>query len=181
MIFVAHDLAVVRNISDDVAVMYLGTICETGDVTAIYESPAHPYTRALLDAVPTPDPGAAPAGPALQGEIPSPMSPPSGCRFRTRCPIARDECSTHVPQLREVSPGHRVACHFPLVGEAAVFSTDQAGSQTDQAGSQTEQAGSQADQADAPIDQGDSPADPETAGTAPKDEPDEAAPVVSKD
>ncbi len=122
MIFVAHDLAVVRNISDDVAVMYLGTICETGDVEAIYDSPAHPYTRALLDAVPTPDPGAAPAGPALAGEIPSPMNPPSGCRFRTRCPIARDECSTHVPKLRDVGPGHRVACHFPLIGEAAVFS-----------------------------------------------------------
>ncbi|WP_406282237.1 oligopeptide/dipeptide ABC transporter ATP-binding protein [Embleya sp. NBC_00896] len=121
MIFVAHDLAVVRNISDDVAVMYLGTIAETGDVAAIYDSPAHPYTRALLDAVPAPDPTAAPAGPSLKGEIPSPMNPPSGCRFRTRCPIARDECARHVPQLREVQPGHRVACHFPLVGEAAVF------------------------------------------------------------
>ncbi|MFI6985058.1 ABC transporter ATP-binding protein [Embleya sp. NPDC050154] len=121
MIFVAHDLAVVRNISDDVAVMYLGTIAETGDTAAIYDSPAHPYTRALLDAVPAPDPAAAPAGPALKGEIPSPMNPPSGCRFRTRCPIARDECAAHVPMLREIAPGHRVACHFPLVGEAAVF------------------------------------------------------------
>lgn len=126
MIFVAHDLAVVRNISDDVAVMYLGTIAETGDTAAIYDSPAHPYTRALLDAVPAPDPAAAPAGPSLKGEIPSPMNPPSGCRFRTRCPIAREECAAHVPTLREIAPGHRVACHFPLVGEAAVF--DRAGS-----------------------------------------------------
>ncbi|GCE01180.1 ABC transporter ATP-binding protein [Embleya hyalina] len=121
MIFVAHDLAVVRNISDDVAVMYLGTIAETGDTAAIYDTPAHPYTRALLDAVPAPDPAAAPSGPALGGEIPSPMNPPSGCRFRTRCPIARAECAAHVPTLREIAPGHRVACHFPLVGEAAVF------------------------------------------------------------
>ncbi|WP_020553253.1 ABC transporter ATP-binding protein [Embleya scabrispora] len=121
MIFVAHDLAVVRNISDDVAVMYLGTIAETGDTAAIYDTPAHPYTRALLDAVPAPDPAAAPAGPSLKGEIPSPMNPPSGCRFRTRCPIAREECAAHVPTLREIAPGHRVACHFPLVGEAAVF------------------------------------------------------------
>jgi peptide/nickel transport system ATP-binding protein len=123
MVFVAHDLAVVRNISDDVAVMYLGTICETGDTDAIYDSPAHPYTQALLDAVPAPDPHADEAGPALKGEIPSPMNPPSGCRFRTRCPIARDECAAHVPVLREVAPGHRVACHFPLIGEPAVFDT----------------------------------------------------------
>jgi peptide/nickel transport system ATP-binding protein len=121
MIFVAHDLAVVRNISDEVAVMYLGTIAETGDTHAIYENPAHPYTRALLDAVPAPDPGAVPAGPALAGEIPSPMNPPSGCRFRTRCPLAEDACAQHVPVLREVEPGHRVACHFPLVGEATSF------------------------------------------------------------
>ncbi|NUU23130.1 MAG: ATP-binding cassette domain-containing protein [Streptomycetaceae bacterium] len=119
MIFVAHDLAVVRNISDEVAVMYLGTICETGDTDAIYDSPAHPYTRALLDAVPAPNPGAAHAGPALKGEIPSPMYPPSGCRFRTRCPLATERCASEVPQLREVAPGHQVACHFPLVGETA--------------------------------------------------------------
>ncbi|WP_436772997.1 oligopeptide/dipeptide ABC transporter ATP-binding protein [Yinghuangia sp. YIM S09857] len=119
MIFVAHDLAVVRNISDEVAVMYLGTICETGDTDAIYDSPAHPYTRALLDAVPAPNPGAQHSGPALKGEIPSPMNPPSGCRFRTRCPLASPRCSSEVPQLREVAPGHRVACHYPLVGEAA--------------------------------------------------------------
>ncbi|MEU8132348.1 ABC transporter ATP-binding protein [Streptodolium elevatio] len=119
MIFVAHDLAVVRNISDDVAVMYLGTICETGDTDAIYDSPAHPYTRALLDAVPAPNPGAQHSGPALKGEIPSPMNPPSGCRFRTRCPLASPRCGTEVPQLREVAPGHRVACHYPLVGDVA--------------------------------------------------------------
>jgi peptide/nickel transport system ATP-binding protein len=119
MIFVAHDLAVVRNISDEVAVMYLGTICETGDTDAIYDNPAHPYTRALLDAVPAPDPGAEHSGPALKGEIPSPMRPPTGCRFRTRCPLAGDRCADEVPQLREVAPGHRVACHFPLVGENA--------------------------------------------------------------
>ncbi|WTW97510.1 ATP-binding cassette domain-containing protein [Streptomycetaceae bacterium NBC_01309] len=119
MIFVAHDLAVVRNISDEVAVMYLGTICETGDTDAIYDTPAHPYTRALLDAVPAPNPGAQHSGPALKGEIPSPMNPPSGCRFRTRCPLASPRCGTEVPQLREVAPGHRVACHFPLVGDVA--------------------------------------------------------------
>ncbi|WP_436788424.1 ABC transporter ATP-binding protein [Yinghuangia sp. YIM S10712] len=116
MIFVAHDLAVVRNISDDVAVMYLGLICEIGDTDAVYDTPAHPYTRALLDAVPAPNPQAGHAGPALAGEIPSPVNPPSGCRFRTRCPLASPRCASEVPALREVARGHRVACHFPLVG-----------------------------------------------------------------
>jgi peptide/nickel transport system ATP-binding protein len=118
MLFISHDLSVVRNISDRIAVMYLGKLVELGTSDAVTRTPAHPYTRALLDAVPTatPKPG---APQALRGEIPSPMSPPSGCRFRTRCPLARKRCEQVVPELREVAPGQRVACHFPLVGQAS--------------------------------------------------------------
>jgi len=116
MIFIAHDLAVVKNISDRVAVMYLGRLCEVGDPDAIYADPAHPYTSALLSAIPVPDPDIRPESrQTLGGEIPSPLSPPSGCRFRTRCPHADQVCKDEVPVMRRVSGDHFVACHHPLV------------------------------------------------------------------
>jgi peptide/nickel transport system ATP-binding protein len=112
-LFIAHDLAVVRHISDRVAVMYLGRIAEIADRDELYANPKHPYTRALLDAAPIPDPrverGRAPR--ALRGEIPSPLSPPSGCVFHTRCPIAGEECRREVPLVRQIGPRHVVACH----------------------------------------------------------------------
>ena len=117
LLFIAHDLAVVKNISDRIAVMYLGRLCEVGDPDVIYEAPAHPYTAALLSAIPVPDPNVRPdTRETLGGEIPSPLSPPSGCRFRTRCPRADQQCKDEVPVMAPV-PGatdHFVACHHPL-------------------------------------------------------------------
>ncbi|MBX3518550.1 MAG: ABC transporter ATP-binding protein [Xanthobacteraceae bacterium] len=112
-LFIAHDLAVVRHISDRVAVMYLGRIMELADRDEIYKRPLHPYTKALLDAAPIPDPRIerARAPRALRGEIPSPLTPPSGCVFHTRCPIALDVCKQKVPEARDMSKGHLVACH----------------------------------------------------------------------
>jgi peptide/nickel transport system ATP-binding protein len=112
-LFIAHDLAVVRHISDRVAVMYLGHIVELAERDAIYAKPQHPYTRALLDAAPVPDPKIerARAPRALKGEIPSPLNPPAGCVFHTRCPIAGDECRIRVPEVRQLAPRHFVACH----------------------------------------------------------------------
>lgn len=115
VVFIAHDLGVVRSVSDVVMVMYLGTVCEFGDSLAVYDSPAHPYTRALLDSVPTTDPENPFEGPALEGDVPSPLAPPSGCRFSTRCPQAQDVCRRDSPVMREVRPGHFAACHFPIV------------------------------------------------------------------
>lgn len=114
VVFIAHDLGVVRTISDNVMVMYLGKVCEFGDAVAVYNDPAHPYTRALLDSVPLTDPDKGFAGPALAGDVPSPFAPPQGCRFRTRCPYAQDRCAAEEPQVREVRPGQYAACHFPL-------------------------------------------------------------------
>ncbi len=113
-LFIAHDLAVVRHIANRIAVMYLGKIVETADVGSVYEKPLHPYTIALLSAVPIPDPTARRDRVALPGEIPSPRHPPPGCPFHTRCPhVKKDErCSTEVPALREVEPGRIVACHY---------------------------------------------------------------------
>ncbi len=115
LIFIAHDLAVVKNVSDRVVVMYLGKICEVGPPDAIYLQPAHPYTRVLVDAIPVPDPSVRPEERSkVAGEIPSPVAPPSGCRFRTRCPKAQDKCAAVEPVLEEIRPGQFVACHFPL-------------------------------------------------------------------
>jgi peptide/nickel transport system ATP-binding protein len=111
-LFIAHDLAVVRHISDRVIVMYLGKAMEIADRDALYADPLHPYTRALLDAVPIPDPAieARREYKVLGGEVPSPLSPPPGCVFHTRCPWASEECKMQVPELREVRPGHYAAC-----------------------------------------------------------------------
>jgi peptide/nickel transport system ATP-binding protein len=115
LVFVAHDLAVVKNVSDRVAVMYLGKMCEIGPPDDLYAAPAHPYTAALLAAIPLPDPAAQQESAAhLGGELPSPIDPPSGCRFRTRCDRAQDICAQAEPQMQKIGEQHYVACHFPL-------------------------------------------------------------------
>jgi peptide/nickel transport system ATP-binding protein len=114
MVFIAHDLAVVKNVSDRVAVMYLGKLCEVSPPDTLYRHPAHPYTAALLASIPEPDPSAGDHSAPLSGELPSPANPPSGCRFRTRCPYAQDRCAEEEPQMRALGPDHFVACHFPL-------------------------------------------------------------------
>ena len=120
LIFIAHDLAVVKNISDRVAVMYLGKICEVGNPDDLYATPAHPYTAALLRSIPVPDPTVPPVQSGLlQGDLPSPIDPPAGCRFRTRCPLAQERCAVEEPQIRAVAEDHFVACHFPLIGGMA--------------------------------------------------------------
>jgi peptide/nickel transport system ATP-binding protein len=114
LLFIAHDLAVVKNVSDRVAVMYLGKICELGPADTLYDAPAHPYTKFLLGAALEADPDSPIHGDVLQGEPPSPMNPPSGCRFRTRCPYATEKCADEEPLPREIAPGHQVSCHYPL-------------------------------------------------------------------
>jgi peptide/nickel transport system ATP-binding protein len=118
LVFIAHDLGVVRNVSDRVAVMYLGRICELGDTQAVFDEPVHPYTRLLVSSIPSvethdhSDIGG--------GEMPSPLAPPSGCRFRTRCPLATQRCATEVPEMREVAPGRLAACHHPILDTPAM-------------------------------------------------------------
>ena len=114
LLFIAHDLAVVKNVSDRVAVMYLGKICEIGPANSLYDAPEHPYTKFLLGAALEANPDAPVHQEVLAGEPPSPLNPPSGCRFRTRCPFATQRCADEEPQLVELTTGHQVACHYPL-------------------------------------------------------------------
>ena len=116
LLFIAHDLAVVKSVSDRVAVMYLGRLCEVADSASLFASPAHPYTAALMAAIPEPDPDMPLGDTKLKpGDPPSPLNPPSGCRFRTRCPHAQARGAAEVPPLRELAPGRHAACHFPLI------------------------------------------------------------------
>ena len=121
-LFIAHDLAVVRHFAHRVAVMYLGRIVEEGPAGPIFGAPQHPYTEALLSAVPTPDPAVRQRRIVLNGDTPGPAAIPAGCRFHTRCPIAQQRCRTEEPALRPVGGGQRVACHFaapfPIRGAA---------------------------------------------------------------
>jgi len=111
-LFISHDLSVVAHICDHVAVMYLGTLVESAPTRKLFENPSHPYTKALLSAIPSLDPDDSGKAQKLEGEIPSPVNPPPGCRFHTRCPLAEDRCRKEVPLWRELSEGHSVACHF---------------------------------------------------------------------
>jgi len=111
-LFIAHDLSVIKHMCDSVLVLYLGKVMEYGSNADVFQHSRHPYTQALLSAVPVPDPDYKRERILLQGEIPSPIDPPPGCVFHTRCPYATEKCRTDKPELREVEPGHMVACHY---------------------------------------------------------------------
>ena len=115
LLFITHDLGVVKSISDRIVVMYLGRICEVATPDELFTTPAHPYTRVLMSSVPRVETGRKITGRAGKGtpELPSPIDPPAGCRFHTRCPFAQDVCRAEVPEMRELAPGHFAACHFP--------------------------------------------------------------------
>jgi len=115
---ISHDLAVLRYLSDTIGVMYLGKLVEVGPAGSVYDAPAHPYTQGLIEAIPIPDPvrERAKRGAGIRGELPSPVSPPSGCRFRTRCPLAQPICAEQEPPMQVFGPSHAAACHFPLQG-----------------------------------------------------------------
>lgn len=119
-LFISHDLSVVEMISDRIGVMYLGTIVETADKKELYAHPKHPYTRALLSAVPIPDPEKKSKRIILQGDLPSPSNPPSGCLFHTRCPHCTEKCRSQRPEAVEVTPGHVVKCHYPDLSENTI-------------------------------------------------------------
>jgi peptide/nickel transport system ATP-binding protein len=111
-LFITHDLATAKYICDRIGILYLGKMCEVAELRELYTHPLHPYTQALLAAVPVPNPHERREQPMPEGEIPNPINPPNGCRFHPRCPIARDNCAVDVPELRELRPEHKVACHY---------------------------------------------------------------------
>lgn len=115
MLFIAHDLSVVKNISDRVMVMYLGKVCEVAPSDGLHQRAAHPYTLLLLESIPTPEKVRVGVDWEDTSDLPSPLNPPSGCRFRTRCPLATEQCAVEEPVLREAHPGHFVACHHPML------------------------------------------------------------------
>ena len=117
LLFISHDLAIVEHLTHRVAVMYLGKIVELADRRTLFSAPKHPYTRCLLSAVPVPDPTAKRDRIILRGDVPSPINPPSGCRFHTRCPYVFDRCRTEEPRLRERGGGQRAACHLDELPE----------------------------------------------------------------
>ena len=121
LLFISHDLATVEHLTHRVAVMYLGKIVELTDRRTLFAKPHHPYTKALLSAVPVPDPTAPRNRVILTGDVPSPINPPSGCRFHTRCPLVHDRCRTEEPVLRPVGDGHASACHLTHAPGALVM------------------------------------------------------------
>ncbi|MFC4115007.1 ABC transporter ATP-binding protein [Nonomuraea zeae] len=121
LVFIAHDLAVVKNISDRIMVMYLGKVCELAPSADLISRPAHPYTRALIASIPGGGLDLPPADTLISGEPPSPVSPPSGCRFRTRCPRAAARCTDEEPQIRQVGENHWLACHYPALEDGAAL------------------------------------------------------------
>ncbi|MEU9862182.1 dipeptide ABC transporter ATP-binding protein [Streptomyces sp. NPDC047971] len=182
-VIIAHDLSVIRHVSDRIAVMYLGKIVELADRKSLYEAPMHPYTRALMSAVPIPDPrrkGAKSERILLTGDVPSPIAPPPGCRFHTRCWKATEVCKTQEPPLIELRPGQRVACHHPenaegLTVPSARQSVEVSTAAPGETPSKDALAKAQTPSKDAPAEPAESPAEAETAEAPAKGEEPEAA------